>query len=257
MSHFTVLVIGNNPGELLAPYDENMEVEPYREDIPQKDIDHMVEYYTKYAEERERIENLDTNDRTTLTRYWKRFKGGEMLIDEDGTPYQMNTYNPKSKWDWYEEGGRWQGLLRLKHGEKGVLGEASHMFENYEHGTEYVDSAKMSAIDWQYMRNDPERLLHLKLQWEEGIRGNNSFYKSGYYEEQYGNEKEFLRRNLTFSTFAVVTADGEWHEVGRMGLWARSSDTPEDEKTWLDNYWEAFLEGLDPDTQVTIYDCHI
>ena len=37
-------------------------------------------------------------------------------IQPDGSVY--SEYNPNSKWDWYEVGGRWKNLLRLKNGDK-------------------------------------------------------------------------------------------------------------------------------------------
>lgn len=257
MSHFTVLVIGDNAEELLAPYDENLEVEPYREDIEQKDIDNMVEYFTKEADEEKRIVGLDVNDLTTVQPHWPTWNSCKLLIDEDGKPYRMSTYNPKSEWDWYQVGGRWQGMLRLIHGKEGEQGEASLLMKDHEYKAEYADKAKMVDIDWEYMRNDPKALWHLKLQWEKAIRGDATLYKPEYFTEKYGTEKEFFRRNLTFSTFAVVTVDGVWHEKGDMGYWGMSSETSDDDKRWLDNYWKAFLKDLDPDTLVTIYDCHI
>ncbi len=257
LSHFTVLVIGDNPEELLAPYDKNLEVEPYREDIPQKDIDSMVTYFTIEAKEEKRIEGLDANDLTTLQPHWLTWSGCKLLIDEDGKPYRMSEYNPKSEWDWYQVGGRWQGMLRLKHGKKGKQGKASLLMKDHKYRAEYADKAKMAAIDWEYMRHDPETLWHLKLQWEKAARGDDTFYKPEYLTKKYGTEKEYLRRNLTFSTFAVVTADGKWHEKGDMGYWGMSSETVDEDRVWLDNYWEAFLKELAPDTTVTIYDCHI
>ena len=34
-------------------------------------------------------------------------------LDEEGV-YRLTTYNPNSKWDWYEVGGRWTGYFKLK-----------------------------------------------------------------------------------------------------------------------------------------------
>jgi hypothetical protein len=62
---------------------------------------------------------------------------------------------------------------------------------------------------------------------------------------------------MKFSTFAVITDDGEWHEVGNMGWWGMSNETADEERSWHENFWEMFLEGLEPETLVTIADCHI
>lgn len=41
---------------------------------------------------------------------------------------EMTTYNPDSKWDWYELGGRWTGYFKTKNGE-GKLGNPG-VFKN-------------------------------------------------------------------------------------------------------------------------------
>lgn len=61
-------------------------------------------------------------------------------------------------------------------------------------------------------------------------------------------------RNSRFTPFAVVK-DGKWYERGKMGWWACVSDEKE-----IDD-WNAecnkLLEGLEPDTILTLVDCHI
>lgn len=45
MSHFAVMVIGDNVEEQLAPYDENIEVEPYfSREVSEKDKQWVVDY---------------------------------------------------------------------------------------------------------------------------------------------------------------------------------------------------------------------
>lgn len=44
-----------------------------------------------------------------------------LFLGEDGRAYEMSTYNPHSKWDWYEVGGRWAGYLRVKPGAESPL----------------------------------------------------------------------------------------------------------------------------------------
>jgi len=59
-----------------------------------------------------------------------------------------------------------------------------------------------------------------------------------------------------FSTYAVLTPDGEWHEPGQMGWWGMSHASQEDEKLW-DEAYENFLKEADPNWTITIVDCHI
>ena len=90
MSHYSVAVF-TKPGGLdievlLEKYYEGMEVEPYI-------------LYSK-----------DHPDYLENKKYWD-----ENMIDEEGN--LLSTYNPKSKWDWYEIGGRFSDMIKLKNGD--------------------------------------------------------------------------------------------------------------------------------------------
>lgn len=108
MSHYTTLVlIGGVPSnieesaaEQLKPFDENTEVPEYETDC------HCVKQGTT----------------ATCGFYTEKYhpgghKPGERFEDNSGcggTGRIVTTYNPKSKWDWWEVGGRWQGDLNGK-----------------------------------------------------------------------------------------------------------------------------------------------
>ena len=93
--------------------------------------------------------NYQTNGKGRLSRTWEALENNndevvykeaiswydEESIDETGGI--KSTYNPKSKWDWYVEGGRWSGSLKLKEG-----------------GT--TDSAYAEEIDFSPSKEDSE-----------------------------------------------------------------------------------------------------
>lgn len=58
-----------------------------------------------------------------------------------------------------------------------------------------------------------------------------------------------------FTTWAVLTKDGEWEEPGRVGFFGTSTATMEREREWNEEYGARYLG--DPDLIVTIIDCHI
>lgn len=144
MSHFVVYVFskkaaGTDLEELLAPYDENIVYDPYikytREQAIAKVRDDIEDYkngtyaefiadpegykekwycndgHIKYLEE-EFPKKLNWTD-DECYQYMCEWYDDED-IDEEGNIY--STYNPKSKWDWYEVGGRWDGVLMDKSG---------------------------------------------------------------------------------------------------------------------------------------------
>lgn len=143
MSHFTVYVFTKEDGrdveQLLAPYDESITYPPYikltREQAIAKTRKEIEDYknglYAEYLadpvayEEKcvneghlEYIKNefpkrLNWTDEECYEEQKKWYDEDD--IDEDGN--LMSTYNPHSKWDWYQVGGRWDGELITKHGQ--------------------------------------------------------------------------------------------------------------------------------------------
>ncbi|WP_231115051.1 hypothetical protein [Neomoorella thermoacetica] len=64
----------------------------------------------------------------------------------------------------------------------------------------------------------------------------------------------YIKRNVNFTTFAVITPDGTWHEKGNMGWWGIVTN---EKDNWEENYFKNFIEPADPETIITIVDCHI
>ena len=155
----------------------------------------------------------------------------EAYDDDDG---ERTTYNPESKWDWYEIGGRWKDLLILK----------SKLI---------CDSALVSDIDFQTMQQRDAAELR---PYEEAMT--KSFMKEEYMRERFRNEEEYIKLSTVFSTYAVVTPDGEWHAMGDMGWWGMSSETAEEEREWILAYYDRFIKpAIEKGWRMTIVDCHI
>ena len=230
MSHFTVAVIhraDQNIEELLAPYDENKEVEPYVQYSRQEAIDHARKNYKSAAGK-------------TDEECWQMVAEDEKT-DEDGNI--LSTYNRQSTWDWWTVGGRWSGMLRLKNGST-------------------VDSARIGDIDFALDEKAYRRFLRfwdVVVEHQPPIEGEDFFniYKESYYREFFGDRETYARQQAQFSTYAVVTPDGVWHGKGKMGWWAMSSETAEEARDWEEHYKERFIDAFDEDMILTIVDCHI
>lgn len=111
MSHYTVIVTNtskDNLDEQLAPFSENLEVEPYKND--------------------------------------------------DG---EMTTYNPNSKWDWYQVGGRWTGFFKKKKGAKGKVMQIPESLIGFYQPAKrgYADVIKVKDVDWDNTES-PYAILH-------------------------------------------------------------------------------------------------
>ncbi|PPK99028.1 hypothetical protein [Parapedobacter indicus] len=181
MSHFTVMVIGNDPEKQLAPYQENNMGNCPKEYLKFNDVEaeHRESYstdettvfvspegklFSKYNDQFRVAGGLLEGSKymcpkgwtekevpvsvlyPTFEQYMSDYCGNER--NEDGTYGYWE--NPNAKWDWYLLGGRWTGFFKLKKGAKGIVGDTGIMTPTAKPG--YVDQARLRDIDTQGMR---------------------------------------------------------------------------------------------------------
>jgi hypothetical protein len=284
------MVIGDNPEDQLAPYDENIRTAPrISGEVSEEEKQRMIDYY----KETDGIVFL-TFDKL----YEEKGKqwNDNSWIKEDGKWVEYTTYNPDSKWDWYQLGGRWTGFLKLKKGKKGDVGTHSLVSERRAE-TGYVDAALKKDIDFNFMKNKAKRDGIKRYDKVMNLIGHTEPNKPWSYfvekmekkeltinegREQYHaqprlvevkkhtGELGFLfdadkflvakekyvedKKNSAVSTFAVVK-DGVWYERGKMGWWAVVHDEKEQD-VWNEKVNEL-INSIDGDTLISIYDCHI
>jgi hypothetical protein len=152
MSHSTVLVIGEDPESMLIPYDENTEVEPHRSYV---ETSQPQDHWLFETLVKEHGLDPDTADWPTfVTAYNARYEeDGKLYYDpEMDRVYDISTYNPLSRWDWYQLGGRWTGFFKLKPGAQGETGSPGLMTPVSRVG--WADQARKRDIDFEGMRDD-------------------------------------------------------------------------------------------------------
>ena len=151
MSHFAVMVIGDNVEEQLAKYDENIKVEGYcTGEVPEDEKKCMIEHY-----EREKGETFNSFDEC-YAKYGKGWNNNRYRKDVDGKWKEYSTYNPLSKWDWWQVGGRYSGVF-ITHIKKNVevsdenFGEPSWCTRKIG-----IDRIEKKHIDFEAIRKDAE-----------------------------------------------------------------------------------------------------
>ena len=173
MSHFTVMVIGDNVDAQLAPFQENnmgdcpaefMEftdtedefLSEYNEDSITKVV--MPDGTLKNRWEEGVTDDMERRDipfkelYATFEEFVSEYHSYEARDEKTGRYGYWE--NPNRKWDWYQVGGRWSGFLKLKPGAKGSHGERSWMNRGAENDAGTCDSALKGAIDFEAMRQE-------------------------------------------------------------------------------------------------------
>lgn len=232
MSHYTVGVI--IPKEFkeeelrgavekaLEPFDENLEVEEY------------VAYTKEQLEDiyRDYLKRMEENEKEPMSHreYTENYTSAG--LDSEGNA--LSVYNPDSKWDWYVIGGRWDECMETKSGKK-------------------VNYARIKDIAFKKEFTDRE-LVEAEVKYSQLIT-KGDFYTPEYFQRKYPTLEAYLD-SYNFSTYALLTSNGEWHEPGTMGWFGMSSAKPEDESKFQSEYMQLINE-CDPEDWLVVVDCHI
>lgn len=256
MSYFSLAVISKHPEDveqLLAPYQETSEgpfaefVDETMELLDQYE-NHTVPYlidsrgdlilnnrygFNKLKNEGEPVLEIAFKD------YYRTFE--EFVEDyfDDSYSNLEGRYgyysNPNAKWDWWVVGGRWSGDLASKDGT-------------------YEDLLQLKDLD---MSLDQETYQDSILFWEESVEPEDSDYPfRKCYINQWPSKEDYAREQATFSTYALLTEDGEWHEPGQVGYFGSSSAT-EKSTAAFKTFLQEYIEQSDPEYYITLVDCHI
>ena len=280
MSHYTVAVITdklNKIGEMLAPYSENMEVEPYVDETKEAIINSAKEKKERVLQRKEKGEELDKYDieylnANTDEELYKLQIYEDESYDKNGN--HLTTYNPNSKWDWYEIGGRWNKILLVKEEVKDIeegtpsWGNLDSINKKAPEGFKWVTGAKIKDIEFEKaieFNNTYNKSIRFWGLYVEGQEPQNEeekemikweIYKKEYYIERYETKENYAKINSIFTTWALLDEKG-WHEKGEMGWFAMANDTKDSELLFIEKFTETIQKPENQDKYLVIVDCHI
>ncbi|MBQ3421439.1 MAG: hypothetical protein IJH34_07175 [Romboutsia sp.] len=236
MSHYSVAVIvpksidekslNEYVDKALEPFDENLQVEPY--------IAYTKNELKKKYEEYQQMVFKDKDNVLEKDLSFEDFSNDYCGHGNDEEGNALSTYNPKSKWDWYEIGGRWNNMIETKSSKK----------VNYARIKDIAFSKKFNDLEKQKMKKDYKELI------KEG-----DFYKPEYYQRRYPTLESYIE-SFDFSTYAILDKNGKWHESGQMGWFGISSSTPEEEENFYKSYMNL-INLQDKNDWLVVVDCHI
>ena len=271
MSHFTVAIIhdeSENIDEILAPFSEQDYADEYREFEVEVEAGKEAEYQKRelesdYWEKPENFAKQQHYLKLDPVSFVKEYSGYEQNEKGDWGYY----CNLNSRWYWYQIGGRWKDMLKLKEGAEPVeKGESTLLNNSYVPKEGWCDSAKVKDIDWEGMKsffmeraekwwnNAMAKKLEMEKEGKkpEAIQSELAFHHSVYKDD---TKKSYIERHSKFCTYSILK-DGEWLEPGKMGWWGISHAEDKDKQKWEEEYMN-YLSGLDPESVITIVDCHI
>ena len=259
MSHYCVAVISkkNEKGvisALLEPYKESKKIE-YR-DCTEEVLNAWNTGKSEYGTEinHDEYEN-------SIEKFADEYFGYEVYKEDDYVKYGY-WYNPNAKWDWYSIGGRWNNFLKLK---RSVESDKTCSDIVNLSKPECTNVAQIKDIDFSLNKEDYNSSIRFWELYIEDQEPKNkkekelkvcTLYKKEFYINRYKTKENYAKSVSSFSTFAVVTEEG-WFEQCQMGWFGLSNETDDEAIAWVDNYYDRFIKNADPESYITIVDCHI
>jgi|APTNR8051073442_1049403.scaffolds.fasta_scaffold00075_74 hypothetical protein len=234
MSHYTVMVIGDNPEEQLAPFDENIEVDPYKNEDGEETTYNPRSKWDWYLlggrfSGRLKLKPGRTGENGVAGAFDNATgidRARKDAIDLDA----MRSSFASDAAGWYDEFAKateglpwptpWAEIL-AKHGE-----------------------AAIKAAREEY-HSQPMVIAYNKANIDMGG------------PEDYGQDRQAYIERMVVKRMAphAILWNGEWTERGSMGWWGIvSNDT--DDKRWYEQFMEIW-EKVPDDAMISMYDCHI
>lgn len=248
MSHYLVGVIVNDINDILevtnilAPYNENMEVEPYIYKTKAELIARGKANKEKYSHNEDIADWMKPYlEATTDEELYKLEIEGcaENEIDENGN--LVSTYNPNSKWDWYAIGGRWDD------GNNVIQIKDFKLYDSLDNGT-----IALYKRAW----NSFEGKCELSEEDTKAIFGEFRMWNDKYYLDRYGTCENYIKAMSSNIPYAFVDANG-WYEKGQMGWWGCDNATQETIEDYTEFAEKYFTAEENQNKYIVWVDCHI
>lgn len=291
MTHFTVLVVGDNVEEQLLPYHE-FECTGLDNQYVQ-DIDVTDDFTAQFKRDKEDgyatpseylteyhginiindISELDLSD---------EHKYGYAIVDGDKIIKVVRRTNPNKKWDGWVEGGRWAGFFTLKDGSKSNSARKGnidfdkmlqktlasrlddyHLFNAYKGFSLSLNTLRKNFKTWEQLRLDSS----LNIEQRREIYNEQELVKifKQLLPDYWGADDDiisldyenYLKKETrsALKTHALVI-NSQWYQKGQMG-WFACSDATDDSTAKYYDFFEYTLNSLSDDTLLTLVDCHI
>lgn len=243
---YTIMVIGDNPDELMEKYSLGKKVEPY---IKYKYLDakkikeQSLSMYGELIKNAQKY-NIDHDALSAIEEKYNSIKAmspfeyyvlitSGMYYDENGNA--MSDENPNGKWSKYHVGQGYSYPLVLKNGTEAYSAKKSDIkWDDMHLNKTYVNLFNKIwslCVDDEAPETDDDKKI--KSSW--GTRKK--------YLENFKSKDDFVSHNCSYWNYAYLDEKG-WVDL----------DDSVDDKEWVSTFYDKFVVPLPDDAVITIYE---
>lgn len=238
---FETIVAGENPQELMKPYDKKIKVDEY--------IVYKFEDAKKLKEKTISVyNNILLTDIPEVTKEYYKDEINDLkeMSDEDAFFYLTYDYtydennnavsrdNPNGKYSFYQTGKLFSVPFITNDCREIYQARKGEIDWNKMH----LNGTEIYEIAWDMVMNNRKPRTDYEKQIYENMKNRTAYFQS------FGNKENYIIHSTAFWAYAFVDENG-WYEL--------ESDI--NQFDWVSNFYEKFIEPLDDNILLTIYEC--
>jgi hypothetical protein len=246
---FSLMVIGDNPQELIEKYSfDHKTDEPYIKyeylkadkylNGAIKALDGILTNFDKIGIEPNIKESLSNRikvlKKMTPFEYYRELTNG-MYYDENGNA--LTDENPNRKYKTARIGRNFALPLILKDGGETYSARCGDIdWNSMNSSTELYEAAWEMVVDGREPKNENEEKVY------ESMKDKTTYFS------KFENKEEYVLYSTSYWNYAVVDKNG-WYDIDE---YAKNSEID-----WVKNFYKNFIEKLNPNDLITIYECSV
>lgn len=242
---FSVMVVGDNPEQLMEKYEIGKKVERYRkykyleaEKMLNKSIEMLNEVINNKEKFnfnafqidflKDKIKNLSS---LTPFEYYSSITKG-LYYDENGDAWSDE--NPNGKWKEYNIGKNFSMPLTLvdKSTRYQAINEEVAWDDMHMKDVHTYETVWDLVVDGKEPQNETEKTLY------ENMKNKENYFAS------FKNKDEYITHNCAYWNYAYLDENG-WIDM----------DDENNQVKWIKDYYERFISKLNPTDKITIFEC--
>jgi hypothetical protein len=240
--HFTAVVIGENPSELIKKYDKSLKVEPYiafklsdAKKYKEQYISNMKECINKLSDEKLKtalIYDLEVVQEMEDVDYYLRLTDGYELDEETGNV--ILTENPNGKYDWCRPGKQLCMPMLDKNGDEIFKGRKKDIDWSKIH----LHNTYTYEVVWDLVMGNKEPEGEMEKTLYNNMKNRKEYFSF------FGDRENYVISNTAFWGYAYLDENG----------WIELEDNMS-QLEWVKNFYDRFIAKLPDNTLISLYEC--
>lgn len=244
---FSVMVVGENPEELMAKYDSSLKVKPYIK-FKYLDAEKMLKNAIRVLSEivdnhekfnfnklqvgyfKDKLKNLSS---MTPFEYYSTITHG-LSYDDNGNA--LCDINPNAKWDKYNLGKNFSYPLKLKDGTESYQAYAKDVDWDAMHMA--TDNVRVFETLWSLVVDDDEPNDEQEKALKEEWKSREAYFSS------FKDVDQYVAHNCAYWNYAFLSEKDGWIDL----------DNENNSTKWVSEFFERFIEKLEDGDKITIFE---